>query len=167
MQICDIGYGANSWQRSQLSSNYGVAITGIFNTLDCMEEQSTTIYNQRYETFRHLDKLRWQMFQILIVIASGTSLILRSTTGDIEWWFYLLLGVALVLISFAMLRIGDGIRMNAKALTKAADAIGDDGMPDVSSEWKSVAHWIAVMVMGLGALFIVVAIRQATACSGG
>lgn len=128
---------------------------------------SVDIYNQRYETFRHLDKLRWQMLQLLIAIASATALVLRSTSGEIEWWFYLLLGFALVTLSFVMLRIGSGIRKNAVALKSAAEAIGDDGMPDVSNEWKSIAHWIAVLVMGLGAFLIGSAVSMANVFSGG
>ncbi len=128
---------------------------------------SVDIYNQRYETFRHLDKLRWQMLQLLIAIASATALVLRSTSGEIEWWFYLLLGFSLVTLSFVMLRIGSGIRKNAAALKYAAEGIGDDGMPDVSNEWKSIAHWIAVLVMGLGAFLIGSAVSMANVFSGG
>lgn len=122
---------------------------------------STEIYNQRYETFRHLDKLRWQMLQLLIAIASATALVLRSTTGEIEWWFFILLGVALTILSFVMLRIGEGIRNNASALKLAADAVGDHGLPNVSNKWKSVAHWIAIMVMSAGVSFITTAIYLA------
>ena len=128
---------------------------------------SADIYIQRYETFRHLDKLRWQMLQLLIAIASATALVLRSTTGEIEWWFYFLLGMSLMTLSFVMLRIGSGIRKNAIQLKAAAEAIGDRGMPDVSNEWMSVAHWIAVLVMGLGALLIGTAVSMTSVFSGG
>jgi len=130
-------------------------------------EVNTVIYTQRYETFRHLDKLRWQMLQLLIAIASATALVLRSTSGDIEWWFYLLLGFALAILAVVMLRIGSGVRKNAVALKEAAEAIGDNGIPDVSNKWKSIAHWIAILVMGLGGVFIVTSIITANICSGG
>jgi len=74
------------------------------------------------------------MLQLLIAIISATALILRSTSGEIEWWFYLLLGFALVTLAFVMLRIGSGLRNDAIELKTAADAIGDHGMPDVSNE---------------------------------
>ena len=113
-----------------------------------------TIYCQRYETFRHLDKLRWQMLQLLVAIGSATALVLRLSSGEIEWWFYLLLGLALMAISGAMLRISSGIRKNAEILKAAAEGIGDHGMPDISNKWKSIAHWIALVVMIVGiALF--------------
>ena len=132
-----------------------------------MSEENVEIYRQRYETFRHLDKLRWQMLQLLVAIASATALILRSTSGDIEWWFYFFLGVALVIIAFVMFRIGGGIRKNAETLKKAAEIIGDHGMPDVSNKWKSIAHWISVIVMGLGAFFIAASIYIANPLLGG
>ena len=117
---------------------------------DILPSRSVEIYNQRYETFRHLDKLRWQMLQLLIAVASATALVLRSTSGDLEWWFYALLGVALATLAFVMLRIGSGIRANAITLQEAGEAIGDDGLPDVSNKRKSVAHWLAIVVMVSG-----------------
>ena len=117
-----------------------------------MTDENLEIYRQRYETYRHFDKLRWQMLQILVAIASATALLLRYTTGTLEWWFFCLLGISLLIIGFVMMRISDGIRANNKVLKKAAKAIGDNGIPIVSNPWKSVAHWISVLVMVLGAL---------------
>ena len=115
--------------------------------------ESIRIYRQRYETFRHFDKLRWQMLQILVAIASATALLLRYTAGTLEWWFFCLLGTSLLIIGFVMIRIGHGICANNKVLKKAAEAIGDNGVP-VSNPWKSVAHWISVLVMVLGAFLL-------------
>ena len=120
-----------------------------------MTDKNLEIYRQRYETYRHFDKLRWQMLQILVAIASATALLLRYTTGTLEWWFFCLLGTSLLIIGFVMLRIGDGIRANNKVLKKAAEAIGDNRIPAVSNPWKSVAHWISVLVMALGAFLLI------------
>ena len=49
-----------------------------------MTDENLEIYRQRYETYRHFDKLRWQMLQILVAIASATALLLRYTTGTLE-----------------------------------------------------------------------------------
>lgn len=125
------------------------------------------VYNQRYETFRHLDKLRWQMLQLLVAVASATAFVLRTTSGVIEWWFFFLLGSALILLAWVMIRIGDGIRNNAIALKVAAEAIGDNDMPDVSNEWKSVALWIALLVLVLGGFLIGSAIFLSGVFSGG
>ena len=119
-----------------------------------MTDENIEIYRQRYETFRHFDKLRWQMLQILVAIASATALLLRYTAGTLEWWFFCLLGTSLLIIGFVMIRIGHGIRANNKVLKKAAKAIGDKRIPTVSNPWKSVAHWISVLVMVLGAVLL-------------
>ncbi len=119
-----------------------------------MEKKAAEIYAQRYETWRHLDKLRWQMLQLLIAVASATAFVIRSTAGPVEWWFFVLLGFALIIIAWVMLRIGQAIRQNAVVLKSAAEAVGDHGIPDTSNKWKSVAHWLAIIVMifGIGLL---------------
>ena len=117
-----------------------------------MKDENIEIYRQRYETFWHLDKLRWQMFQILAAIASSTALVLRLAPGAIEWWFYLLLSIALLIVGCVMDKIGSGIRANALELDKAAQALGDCGIPDVSNRWNSLAQWIAILVILLGVI---------------
>ena len=126
-----------------------------------MTDENIEIYRQRYETFRHFDKLRWQMLQILVAIASATALLLRYTAGTLEWWFFCLLGTSLLIIGFVMIRIGHGIRANNKVLKKAAKTIGDKRIPTVSNLWKSVAHWISVLVMALGAFLLITSIWMA------
>lgn len=125
---------------------------------------SVEIYSQRYETFRHLDKLRWQLFQLLVAIFSASALVLRWTSGEIAWWFYTLLGLALVIISFSMFQVSKGIRMNSEVLKSAAEAIGDHGIPDVSNKWKSIAHWIAIIVMLAGVIMLAYPIVNAIIC---
>ena len=49
-----------------------------------------------------------------------------------------------------MIRIGNGIQANTLVLKKAAEAIGDTGVPDVSNRWKSIAYLVAVLVLVLG-----------------
>lgn len=120
-----------------------------------MEDSEIEIYRQRYETFRHLDKLRWQMLQLLVAVASATALVLRSSKGPIEWWFYSLLGFSLVVISVVMMKIGTGIRTNSQVLKRVASNVGDTGIPDVSSSWRSVAHWLSVSVCIIGSALLV------------
>ncbi|MCY3996752.1 MAG: hypothetical protein OXF07_11460 [Rhodobacter sp.] len=49
-------------------------------------ESDLEIYRQRYETFRHLDRLRLQMLQILVAVGTATTLVLKATSGPPEWW---------------------------------------------------------------------------------
>jgi len=118
------------------------------------DENSREVYRQRYETFRHFDKLRWQMFQLLAAVASTSALVLRVSDGDIQWWFYLLLGVSLGLIALASDRISSGIRANNKVLARTAKLVGDDGIPEMVLFWKSLSHWIWKLVWLAGGLLI-------------
>ena len=92
------------------------------------------IYKQRYETYRHLDRLRWQMLQIAV---GAGSLILAFAGGDSEpnWWIFAAVGLLLIIFGSVMLRIGHGINMNGKVLSKAASAVGD---VDIPSDFKAV-----------------------------
>ena len=65
------------------------------------------IYKQRYETYRHLDRLRWQMLQIAIGVGS---LILAFARGGCkpDWWIFLVVGLLLIIFGSAMLKIGHG-----------------------------------------------------------
>ncbi len=119
------------------------------------KENNIEIYRQRYETFRYFDKLRWQMIQILVAIFSATVLIIRLTGDDLQWWFYLAIGVSLVLLSWVMHNVNAGLKDNSIVLSKAAQAIGDDGIPDVSKKSTSVSYWITIIVGIVGIVMII------------
>ena len=75
-------------------------------------QQATEIYRQRYETFRHLDRLRWQMFQIAIAAGSAIYVVDNRTGGPTRLAF-LLAGIVIFILAAAMLcRIGHGIKVN-------------------------------------------------------
>jgi hypothetical protein len=48
------------------------------------QEADLEIYKQRYETYRHLDKLRWQILQIVVAVGSAAVLTLRATPGQVQ-----------------------------------------------------------------------------------
>ncbi len=112
------------------------------------------IYKQRYETYRHLDRLRWQMLQIAV---GAGSLILAFAGGESEpdWWIFAAVGLLLIIFGSVMLRIGHGINMNSKVLSKAASAVGDVGIPPTSKRWKSVSFWVACVLIVLGSVCVV------------
>ncbi len=114
------------------------------------------VYKQRYETYRHLDRLRWQMLQIAV---GAGSLILAFARGDSkpEWLVFAVVGLMLIMFGVVMLRIGHGIKMNGQVLSKAAALVGDADIPSVSKCWKSVAFWIASMLIVIGVVCIVLA----------
>ena len=91
-------------------------------------EHTIEIYKQRYETYRYLDRLFWQMFQIAIGAIAIVAAILKIGTSDPAIPFGLI-SMLWIFIGGAMLRQRDGIRSNHFALKKAADAIGDTDIP--------------------------------------
>lgn len=120
------------------------------------EEKDLEVYKQRYETFRHLDRLRWQMLQLVIAIASAFGLITRFTSNEFEWWIYTLLGSALLAIGWAMHAVGEGIRRNNVVLKSKGAIIGDQDIPDISNKWTAVSHWIAWGIIGIGIVFMAI-----------
>ncbi len=119
-----------------------------------MNEKNLEVYRQRYETFRHLDKLRWQMLQILVAIGTATTLILRSTSGPLGWWFFVFLGLALLVLAFAMHKINHGLRKNGKVLKIKGEAVGDTEIPNVSNTIKSISHLLVLIVMSSGVVLL-------------
>lgn len=119
------------------------------------KESALEIYKQRYETFRHLDRLRWQMVQLTIAIFTATALVVRVSSGDLEWWFEGALGLGLMGLSFSMFKISKGLIANQIVLKDAAKTVGDCGIPDLNARTKSVFHWISISVGVAGASFLI------------
>ena len=120
---------------------------------------SEIIYQQRYEVYRHLDRLRWQMMQIGITAGSIALTFGSKTVGNPEWWVWLAVGIVLFFTGAAMMRIGSGIRANAKILCIAGKVIGDVNIPGKSPGRQSVAFWIAMTMMIAGVVSSTLAIR--------
>ena len=114
------------------------------------------VYRQRYETYRHLDRLRWQMLQIAV---GGSSLILAFARGDskADRWELAVAGFLLLMFGLVMMRIGHGINRNGQVLSKAACVVGDAGIPSTSKWWKSISFWIACVLVASGIACILVA----------
>ena len=107
------------------------------------------IYKQRYETYRHFDRLRWQMLQISV--GSGALTLAFARNGfEPEWWVFAVVGTMLMIFGIVMIRIGHGIKMNNQVLLKVAALVGDADIPPVLNWWKSVSLWIAWMLIVVG-----------------
>lgn len=113
-------------------------------------EAQLEIYRQRYETFRHLDKLRWQMLQIAIATSSVILVFGKDTSTKPEWWTWAVVGMILLILGLAMVRIGNGVRKNGKILRSAGVAIGDVNIPKQLSNWSSISFWIAIIMIIVG-----------------
>ena len=114
------------------------------------------VYRQRYETYRHLDRLRWHIFQIAIASSSLALVFARARDGDMPAaltpWLLLVVGVLLGTSGGVMLRIGRGIEKNAVALRQAAAIVGDNGIPATSNKWKSISFQIALALIIVGSV---------------
>jgi hypothetical protein len=115
------------------------------------------IYKERYETYRHLDKLRWQMLQI--AVAAGSA-VFAFGDGDSSprWWTWLLVGLVFSILGAAMLRIGHGIKANSKMLCEAGKAIGDPDVPIPAENLHSVSFWIAMSLTLSGVVCVLTAL---------
>jgi len=112
------------------------------------------IYSQRYETFRHLDKLRWQMLQIAVATGAVVLALGKEGSSMPSWWIWAAIGLVFLLCGTAMLKIGEGIRKNGVALHQAGKEIGDEEIPIPSTGWRSVSVWVAGILVIIGVICI-------------
>lgn len=120
-----------------------------------MSESAVEVYTQRYETFRHLDRLRWQMAQVLVAVLSAAALIFRTAPEGVGGWFWMFLGLAFLTISIVMNRISKGIAANGEVLRRVGKQVGDLDIPDTSNWRGSVTHWLTVAI-GIGGLACII-----------
>jgi hypothetical protein len=114
------------------------------------------IYRQRYEAFRHLDKLRWQMFQL--AVAGGPAVLAFGFTsnGGSNSLAMIVSGILVAVFAIVMLRIGHGISANGAALSEVGIRIGDHNIPKSSNWYSSVSAWIALVLLTVGVSLVLV-----------
>lgn len=115
------------------------------------------VYRQRYETFRHLDRLRWQMLQIAVGVGSLALAFGGGDKSGPEWWVLAVVGVLLVGFGVVMERIRHGIVNNGKVLRRAGSLVGDTEIPEASAYWKASSFWIALAMTAGGVVCVVAA----------
>ena len=117
-----------------------------------MDKDYKTIYEQRYETYRHLDKLRWFIFQIAVSIV-GIIISLFSHLNE-----SVILGVGLILLSTGLImsKINHGIDTNNVSLRKVAIKIGDKWIPNIHNRHKlqSTSWLISYSLIIIGVLML-------------
>ena len=112
------------------------------------------IYKQKYETFRHFDRLRWQLLQIAIFSSAGI-VAFSETAGDYSLptlFARAAVGVILVFIAIVMLRLRRDMVTNTSVLREAGRRIGDESIPSATIGWRNITSWIAFFFGAAGSL---------------
>ena len=131
------------------------------NTL-VTDDKILEIYKQRYATFRHLDRLRWQLLQISVGVISLALVFTANSSVSPAWWALSGLGVMFIIFGLVMERIRLGLNKNNEVLRNVAIQIGDKDIPTISEPWRSIACWIAwIWIIG-GATCIIISICTLT-----
>ena len=112
------------------------------------------IYKQRYETYRHLDRLRWQILQIAVGVGTLTLAFAREDYSP-AWWVLTIVGLMLLLFAVTILRIKNGVDRNNEVLKSVASVVGDTGIPPVSKWRNSISFWIPMFLIACGLVCIV------------
>lgn len=120
-----------------------------------VSEDVLEVYRQRYETFRHLDKLRWQMVQISVATAPIILAFGAKQNGAPAWWVYLTAGALLIIFGFVMEKIRKGIIANAVVLSKFGTMVGDTSIPAGTNRAGSTSYLVSVVIRALGGITLV------------
>lgn len=127
------------------------------------KEKNDLIYQQRYETFRHLDKQRWRTIALAttllgaiagVIVRSGYGIGLANGNMAVA-----LLGLGITYIGFwyALLRVNQGIDKNNAVLRCAGKKIGDACIPEPDRFGVGkVFSWVCGM---LGIIFVAMGIK--------
>ncbi|NKB26396.1 MAG: hypothetical protein GKR99_02070 [Rhodobacteraceae bacterium] len=109
-----------------------------------MEEGKLERYRQRYETWRHLDKIRYQIIQASIALLAAGAVVINFSDNSLPFWFFLIVGLAAMMFWKVLYKVNDAIIGNGQALRDYGAAIGDEDLPDVSDRKASVFYYIEV-----------------------
>ena len=117
-----------------------------------MEDGHKVIYEQRYETYRHLDNLRWFIFQIAISVVAG----ILALQGQDQMPSILPIGLLLFSSGLLIAKINNGIDENNIVLRDAGIKIGDTSIPDPSGRNKcqSVSWLTAYGIIFIGLVML-------------
>lgn len=111
------------------------------------------IYQQRYETFRHFDQLKWNMVQVAILLGGGVGAIFGfEDEKNIQRILLFIIGIAFWLTASSIYSIDQGIQKNNSVLKEVANKIGDHGIPSHKQSYKRVTTWVIgfLFFVGLG-----------------
>ena len=115
------------------------------------------IYKQKYENFRHFDKLRWGAVPLTFA-AAGLFSISRDAQGNPTWWVLIVFGVFALITAWSMRRVNLGIEMNRRVLQEVATMLGDNSVPPAPLRFgASTLFYGTLFAMGLLAILVGIA----------
>ncbi len=117
------------------------------------QEIAIEIYRQKYEIFRHLDRLRWQLPTIALPAGGAVLGLASNGEGWPNWWALLLFGFMSGLVGFAIRKIRLGIHKNHVFLTDIAAEIGDFSIPEPKKRFGAT-WWFAWFMVFLGIISV-------------
>jgi hypothetical protein len=122
-------------------------------------EIALEIYRQKYEIFRHFDRLRWQLPTIALPAGGAVLGLASDEVGWPVWWALLLFGFMSGLVGFAIFRIRIGIHRNHDCLLKIAPQIGDYSVLKLK-KCCGATWWFALFMVTLGVTSTVLGILR-------
>lgn len=124
-------------------------------------EPHKDIYLQRYETYRHFDRLRWQILLGLLMAAPIAFAFGATGSAGINIWVLGGVGLALILGGVVMERLRVRIVNLALVLSMAGEQIGDEFTPMPARRLHAVGFNAAAAMAGVGGLFVLLALIEA------
>ena len=108
------------------------------------------VYIQRYETFRHLDSMRYQVQNITVLLGTLFAGYAVNEGGDYPPILGVVAGVILISFGITMRRITNGIVSNSKVLREFGQKIGDNNLPITSNDWRTANFWTSAITILIG-----------------
>lgn len=123
-----------------------------------MSEESLELYRQRYETWRHLDRLRYSTIQITVGGAGAVIAALEILQSKPAIWIWFAFAIFLFVQWKSLGKINDAIIANGAALSEYGRQIGDDKIPNTSERIKSVFYYVEWIVFASACISLVTGI---------
>jgi hypothetical protein len=121
-----------------------------------MSEEALERYRQRYETWRHLDRLRYVIVQVAVGGIAGLGALIESSDTKMPVWAWFALATFVFFQSKILSKINDGIEANGKALRDFGQEVGDDKLPDTSNRATSIFYYIEWALLLIAIICIVI-----------
>lgn len=125
-----------------------------------MELAKIEIYKERYETWRHLDRTRYQIVQLSIALCAALVVGFESGLLKSEYWLSGAASITLLLLWRVLAKVNLAIQKNGEALRAFGLAVGDDQIPDVSKKDLSIFFLVETCFALAGLFFLGFAIYQ-------